>query len=263
MQVTSLFKAALLIAGGLTLTACTQAGSTPKSETASALTAYHWSFSKALSANGSEDMRWEQAQKQDKPLKLIFNDEHVGISGLCNQLGGNYQVNNANIEISDLMSTQMHCDDNALMELERNVGRYLPEAVTWQIEKHADATNLILGFKDGAKWLLKGEATAESKYAQDPEIEFVEVAPQTKACTHPQLGEMQCLQTRRIEYNAQGLKQSEGNWQNFYHPIENYEHTPGVRQILRLKHFEDKNAKDDFAKDVYILDMVVESEQLN
>lgn len=267
MNAALILQATLVIATSLALTACTHADSIQKTheplDATKTLTAYHWLFTKAVNPNGDDDMQWQQAQKQETPVSLVFSDDGVGVTGLCNRMGAEYRLNNSKITISNMISTQMYCSDKALMDLEQSIGGYLPNAVTWQIEQTADAPNLILRFDDKSQWILQGEATAETKYGHAAEIIFLEVAPQTKPCLHPLLGDSLCLQTRTIEYNEQGLKQSQGDWQNLYQTIEDYKHTPGVRNILRLKRYQDKNATDEISKYVYILDMVVESEQLN
>ncbi|MDO5667048.1 MAG: META and DUF4377 domain-containing protein [Alcaligenaceae bacterium] len=227
------------------------------------LTEYHWHFSKALKANGDMDHAWSLSQQQSKPLSLNFAHNSVGISGLCNAMGAEYQLNSSSIKFDNIISTQMYCSDKALMDREHTFSRRLPTVSTWQIQQGSETPHLILTFDDGAQWLWEGIIKAETKYGNAAEIVFLEVAPQTKPCIHPLLGESKCLQTRTVDYNERGLKQSHGNWQNFYQTIQNYEHTPGLRQVLRLKRFDNKNARDNISRYVFILDMVVESELLN
>lgn len=256
----------LLIATGFILTACIHADSTTATkpiEASSRLSAYHWHFAKALNADGNNDTQWQHPQHPEQAIKLVFADDSIGITGLCNAMGAGYELTHSKIHISNVISTQRYCSNKALMDLEQSFSRRLPAVVTWQIEQNPAAPKLILGFDDGAQWILEGEASAETKYGNAAEIVFLEVAPQTKACTHPLLGDTQCLQTRTVEFNDQGLKQGHGDWQHFYQGIEHYEHTPGVRNVLRLKHYKDNNATDELSKDVYILDMVVESELMN
>ena len=42
--------------------------------------------------------------------------------------------------------------------------------------------------------------------------------------------------------------------------IEGYKHTPGVKNVVRLKRFQRASAPADASKTVYVLDLVVQSE---
>lgn len=224
------------------------------------LTAYHWSIDQAINANGHSDAQWLRADST-RTATLSFSKNSLGISGLCNAMGADYRVEGSNIEIARVVSTMMMCADDALMRYERNIGQHLTKASTWQIQDASNKPTLTLGFEDGSQWILKGTATAETKYGSTGETIFLEVAPETKACNHPLIGDYQCLQVRRIEYSEEGLKQGHGEWQHFYDNIEGYEHTQGVRNVLRIKHYENKNTPADSSSYAYILDMIVESEQ--
>jgi hypothetical protein len=89
---------------------------------------------------------------------------------------------------------------------------------------------------------------------------FLEVAAQTVECTS---GAMrgQCLRVREIRYDDQGLKVGPpGAWQTFHGQIEGYTHTPGVRNVLRIKRFKRSTVPADASAYLYVLDLVVESE---
>ena len=60
--------------------------------------------------------------------------------------------------------------------------------------------------------------------------------------------------------DASGIKQRVDQWQLFYDEIENYQHQAGVRNVLRLKRYTRQQAPADASRYVYVLDMVVESE---
>ena len=90
---------------------------------------------------------------------------------------------------------------------------------------------------------------------------FLEVAAQTRPCTHPLIPDKQCLQVREIRYDDAGVKQGDdGEFQNFYDAIEGYTHEPGVRNVLRVKRYPVQNPPADASSRAYVLDMVVESE---
>jgi hypothetical protein len=74
------------------------------------------------------------------------------------------------------------------------------------------------------------------------------------------MADAQCLQVRSLEFNAQGLKQNVGPWENFFDTIQGFEHRAGERNVLRLKRFTNPNPPADASRYVYVLDMVVETE---
>ena len=88
------------------------------------------------------------------------------------------------------------------------------------------------------------------------------MAAQAAACNHPLIPDMQCLQVRELKYDDQGLKTGTGDWQFLYQDIEGYTHQPGVRNVLRLKRYPVANPPADGSSIAYVLDMVVESEQV-
>lgn len=223
------------------------------------LTAYHWQIDQAVDMSGNSDSQWLRPEGTT-PATLSFSKDRLGVSSLCNVMGAGYTIDGSAISIEPVVSTMRMCADEALMRYEQGFGQQLATASTWQIEEAAEPS-LTLSFDNGSKWILTGEPTAETKYGSTGETVFLEVAAQTKPCDHPLINDHQCLQVRSIEYNEQGLKQSQGEWQHFYDSIENYEHTPGVRNILRVKRYENKNAPAGGSSYTYILDMVVESEQ--
>ncbi|MDL2286883.1 DUF4377 domain-containing protein [Desulfococcaceae bacterium OttesenSCG-928-F15] len=90
---------------------------------------------------------------------------------------------------------------------------------------------------------------------------FLEVAAQTRACSHPLNPTKPCLQIREIYYDKSGIKTgNSGDFENLYQPIEGYTHTPGIRNVLRVKRFKVQNPAADASSIAYVLDLVVESE---
>ena len=254
----SKISTAMLLAVGLS--ACANS-SGDKMTNSSSLTAYHWSMDQAVDASGNSDAQWLRAEGAT-PATLNFSKDRLGVSGLCNVMGAGYTVKGSAIDIEPLVSTMMMCADEDLMRYEQNFGQRLAEASTWQLKQSTAEPSLTLNFDNGAKWTLKGTPTAETKYGSTGETVFLEVAAETKPCTHPLINDFQCLQVRTVNYDEQGLKQGHGEWQNFYDSIEDYQHTPGVRNVLRVKRYENKNAAADQSTHAYVLDMVVETEQL-
>jgi len=104
------------------------------------------------------------------------------------------------------------------------------------------------------------EPTAETRYGGPGETVFLEVAAQTKPCSHPLIPNMQCLQTREVAFDDKGLKQgTPGEFENFYGTIEGYTHEDGVRNVVRVKRYKIANPPADGSSVAYVLDMVVES----
>ena len=227
-----------------------------------ALQSHHWSLQKALTSQGAEDGQWFLPAMNGHPeyrVALDFSrDQRVNVGRLCNNMSGSYELSGSNIQIARMMASMMACNDAALMKLERSVAQQLPQAVTWQILNPAQPT-LELTFDGGAVWLLKGVPTYEALYGPSQQV-FLEVGPKKVACSQPLTPDAVCLQVRDVTYNAQGIKQSTGDWVNYYGAIEGYKHQDGVRNILRLKRFTRDKVSADSSRYVDVLDLVVESE---
>ena len=258
MTMKKLYPAILAVAS-LTLSACANNTDQNQTDAASALTAYHWHIDQALDAKGNSDSLWLRTKERNIDATLAFGDNNVGVSGLCNLMGADYTIDKSQIVIAPFISTMRMCDDQLLMQYERSVAQRLEGTSAWSIKSTEDnKAQLSLTFADGGKWLLKGEPTAETRYGSQGEIVFLEVAPKTVPCTDTT--KEQCLQIRTVNYDAQGIKEGHGAWSKFAGTIENYQHTPGVRNILRVKQYELKEPQADGVTHAYVLDMIVESE---
>jgi hypothetical protein len=112
----------------------------------------------------------------------------------------------------------------------------------------------------GATILLTGQMTPEARYGASTTI-FLEVAAQPVACSNPLSAQATCLQVRDRRYDEQGLRVgAPGEWRPLYEPIEGFTHRPGVRNVLRLKRFQRNPVPADASANVYVLDIIVESE---
>jgi heat shock protein HslJ len=222
---------------------------------ASALSAYHWRLSGAHDAKGQRlDALFVNAEK---PLQLDFKDGRVGVSNTCNRMGGAYSVEGDQLKFERMASTMMACADAKLMALDQEVGKRLESSA-----KFAQAGNtLTLTISTGDVLTFTGEPTAEARYDGPGETVFLEVAAQTKPCSHPLIPSKQCLQVRELKYDDKGIKTgTDGAFGNFYQGIEGYTHDPGIRNVLRVKRHTVKNPPADGSSLAYVLDMVVESE---
>lgn len=230
--------------------------------TTNALSAYHWDLTDARNAQGTVQTEWVPPKtRAGAPLRLTFQDQRLSVSGLCNRLGSGYSLDGDRIKISGMVGTMMACSEAGLMQYEQAVGQHLPQAAAWQIS--SDPTNplLTLRFADGSHWTLTGSPTDETRFGGPGETQFLEIASQPVPCSHPGIPNKQCLNVREIQYDAQGIQTSQGQWGAFYNEIEGYTHEPGVRNVLRVKRYERTQVPADASRYVYVLDMVVQSAQ--
>ena len=219
------------------------------------LQSQHWLLQQATAADGKRiDALFARA---DKPVTLDFKDDRIAISNTCNRMGGGYTLADGSLTVSPMASTMMACTDKNLMALDQAVGSRLEGALKTEL---GDAGQLTLRTAKGDVLVFTPEPTAETRYGGEGETVFLEVAAQTKPCPHPLIRDKQCLQTREIRYDANGIKQGEpGEWQNFYDVIEGYTHEDGVRNVVRVKRYTIANPPADASSNAYVLDMVVES----
>ena len=107
--------------------------------------------------------------------------------------------------------------------------------------------------------VFTGERTLESQHGK-PTRMFLEVAPQKVACNHPLMPNAQCLQTREVTFNEQGLRVGEpGPWQVFQGDIQGFNFEPGYRSVLRVDRFTRANPPADASRYIFVLDMQVET----
>ena len=235
----------------------TTATASSMTHSAQALSDFHWSLASATNANGQTEAGWLNTGAG--PASLLFQNGRVSVTGLCNNMFAPYVVQGQSIQISRLAGTMKMCPNETLMRYEQQFALRLSQASSWQITQ-GDPANLTLSFKNGDQWVFAGRATHEAQYGGPGETVFLEVAPERVACSHPLIPQHQCLNVREVSYNASGIKQQVGQWQLFYDEIENYQHHAGVRNILRLKRYARPQVPADASRYVYVLDMVVESE---
>ena len=217
----------------------------------------HWHLQDATTSDGTRiDALFARA---DKPLQLDFDKGRLAISNTCNRMGGSYALAAGTLTVGRMASTMMACTDAKLMALDGEVGKRLEGALSLALAA-GDAPSLTLGNAVGDTLVFAGTPTPDTRYGGPGERIFLEIAAQTKPCSHPLMPDMQCLQTREITYDDKGLKVgTPGAFGNFYDQIEGYTHEAGVRNVLRLQRYTRKDVPADASKYAYVLDMVVES----
>ena len=193
-------------------------------------------------------------------MQLDFRDGRLGVSNTCNRMGGSYTLSATSLTVGRLASTLMACTDSALMALDQEVGKRL-EGTLKLAATQDDAARLTLTTATGDTLVFTGDPTAETRYGGPGERVFLEVAAETKPCSHPLIPDKQCLQVREITFDDNGLRSGEpGEWQNFYDQIEGFSHQPGTRNVLRVNRYTVANPPADGSSQAFVLDMVVESE---
>lgn len=267
-------KRLLLLALPLALAACTKpaeptpppADATPAATApatpaatadASLLPKYHWRLSEATDAQGQRIAAL--FARTEQPVQLDFRDGRVGVSNTCNRMGGTYTLADGSLTAGRLVSTQMACADSAVMALDQEVGKRL-EGTLKMATMAGETPALTLTTATGDVLVFTGEPTAETRYGGPGERVFLEVAAETKPCSHPLIPDKQCLQVREIRYDDKGLKVgTPGAFEHFHDSIEGYAHEPGIRNVLRVDRYTVKNPPADASSNAYVLDMVVES----
>ncbi|MDG2523936.1 DUF4377 domain-containing protein [Stenotrophomonas sp. HITSZ_GD] len=221
------------------------------------LARFHWRLAEATDGRGQ---KLAALFAGDPPLQLDFANGRVSVDHLCNRMSGSYTLAGDKLALGRMASTLMACTDAAKNAQEQAASELL--AGEFALSLDAAAPSLLLTRRDGTTLRFAGEETAQSRYGA-AETVFLEVAPQTKPCPHPLVKDKQCLQVREVRYDAQGLRQgTPGEWQPFYEDIEGYTHQDGVRNVLRVKRYTRPNPPADASAHVYVLDLVVETEQV-
>ena len=251
------------------LAGCTASSvSTPSAETdmaaqrqtvLSTLTAHHW---KLVSATDAGNKRIDALfPNPDRPFVLGFSDNRLSVRGGCNLRGGGFQLNTATqLVVGPMPATMMACE-TALMQADRAMAAVFARPVQIRIGAGTPA-HLTLTTENQQTLEFTGTRTPESLYGAPTRI-FLEVAPQTVACHHPLMPDARCLQVRERRYDEQGLRVgTPGEWQMFYDTIDGFTHQEGIRTVLRINRFNRPAPPADGSAYVYVLDMVVETEQV-
>jgi len=250
----------LLLLGSALLAACNATSTPAVSSPEPQLQGWHWQLQQAIQADGSPIAELNGVPEQ--PLQLNFEQQGLGITGSCNLIGGDYRIEQQQLQVGNLMQTMMYCDNQALMQRESAIREYLGQPLQIQLQEDGDQRQLQLTNSGGQRLLLQGTPTAETRYGSSPEIVFLEVSQDLESCQHPLIPEYRCLKVRELQYDEQGLQRNVGEWRLLYETIEGFEHQRGIRNVLRVKRFTLAQPPADASRFVWVLDMVVESEMM-
>lgn len=190
---------------------------------------------------------------------LRFDARRLAVTGGCNNMSGDWRLDSqGQLVVGRMVSTMKGCEP-ALMEADRALSAVLAQRLGVRLEPGASPT-LRLASARQQTLLLAGQPTLESQLGAPTRV-FLEVAAQTVPCQPGAGAPAQCLQVRERRFDDKGLRiDPPGEWRAFYGSIEGYTHTPGVRNVLRLKRFQRSNVPADASAFIYVLDLVVESE---
>ncbi len=234
----------------------------PPATAASRLTMHEWELVAMADSQGRADTRWRRGNQ--RAPRLHFEDGRMALQGLCNTVASSYRLQGPNLALSQAMSTKRACADRDLMALEDRMARQMNGSVGYEVRSNAGGPPLlVLLFADGSRWELTGEPTAQTRYGGQAERVFLEVAPQRVPCHHGTMANAQCLRVREVRFADNGVRQGVGEWRPLYGEIEGYTHQPGTRHVLRLNRFQRAQpVPADASAQVYVLDMVVETERM-
>lgn len=256
----------LAVAMSLAMTACGVQSplvqEMPPAPDASILPAYQWSLADAQNVDGKRiDTLFVQ---KDHPVRLDFTQTQVTVRNTCNVMSGAYTIEDETITVGPMRSTMKRCVDEKMNQLDQEIGKRLTGKSSFSVNFSAESTALpvlTLKLASGDQLVFSGQPTPETLYGSKGKTLFMEVSEVTRPCSHPLISEMQCLQIRQVYYDEKGIKTgNSGAFKNLYQPIEGYTHTPGVRNILRIKQYPILRPPADAPAVAYVLDMVVESE---
>ena len=220
---------------------------------------YRWTLVFATDANNRRIAGLPPGQ--DHPVVLSFAGSRLSVQGSCNRLVGGYQVTATNqLTVNIGASTRMACDP-ALMQADSALSNLLAKPLQVQMTSRQDASARLQLVSPGNGTLnFTGEPTPESLYGAGTTV-FLEIAAQSVACPNPPSPNTRCLQYRERHYNDKGLVVgTPGEWKLLTLNIEGFSHREGVRNVLRVKKFQGPASAGGASSNLYVLDLVVESE---
>jgi heat shock protein HslJ len=220
-----------------------------------------------------EDHRWTLVSATDResrrndilfpvaehPFVFSFSGAALNVKGSCNTLRGGYQIDaTGKLNVGPMATTMMACE-SASMKADTALAGLLGQPLQIDLVEGTQP-QLRLVTPSNETLLFRGQATPEALYGPGTII-FLEVAAERVPCHHPLRPETMCLQVRERVFDEQGLMVgAPGAWRPLYENIEGYQHTPGQRNVLRVKRFQRQAAPADASSTIYVLDLIVESE---
>jgi len=219
---------------------------------------YQWTLE---SATDSQNRRIAMLPPgNDHAVLLNFSGSRLNIQGPCNRIIASYQINDGKqlIVRGGPASTMMACDP-ALMNADRALSRILANPLN--VEMNNDSSpRLRLTSSSNETLTFVGQATPEALYGPGTRM-FLEVSAHEVACEHPPAPNTRCLQVRERHFDEQGLPAgAPGEWHPLHENIEGFTHKEGFRNVLRINRFNRNTTSTGASSNLYVLDMIVESE---
>src|SRR5215470_14680688 len=220
---------------------------------------YRWTLVFATNANHRRIAGLPPGK--NRPVVLSFAGSRLSVQGPCNRLVGGYQVTAANqISVNVGASTMMACHP-ALMRADSALSNLLAKPLRVRMTGRPSARLRLVSPGNGTI-NFAGEPTPESLYGPGTTI-FLEIAPHSVACPNPPSPNTRCLQYRERHYDDKGLVVgTPGEWKPLTINIEGFTHREGERNVLRVKQFQVPASAGGAPSNLYVLDMVVESEMV-
>ena len=218
---------------------------------------YRWTLVSASDANNRRIPSLPPGQ--DRSVVLSFAGSRLSVQGPCNRFVGGYQVTAANqLSVNVTASTRMACDP-ALMQADSALSNLLAKPLRVQMTGRPTAQLQLVSPGNGTL-SFTGEPTPESLYGAGTTV-FLEIAAQSVACPNPPSPSTRCMQYRERQYDDKGLAVgTPGEWKPLTVNIEGFTHREGVRNVLRVKQFQGPASAASAPSNLYVLDLVVESE---
>lgn len=215
------------------------------------LTDYQWTVTKATNRQGQPLAQFGN----NTNVKLQFNGQRSNLTGGCNIIGSNYQLEGKTIQFSTPVSTMMACAPE-IMAQDTAVAHFMngQKLHIGLIKTNENQPNLLIENKEGDRLLLKGALSASAQYGQ-PTTVFWEVK---STCKPSEKNKDLCgLIVRTVDYNDEGIKVKTGEWQKFTGEIQGYNSNPSEFQVIRLNVYKAPSANGEL-KNVYIFDQIIE-----
>jgi heat shock protein HslJ len=221
------------------------------------LVRYRWTLDSATDANNRRIAGLPAGQ--DRPVVLNFADSWLSVLGPCNRLFAGYQVTATNqLSVNVRASTKRACDP-ALMQADSALSILLAKPLKVQMTSRPSAQLRLVSPGNGTLHFT-GEPTPQSLYGAATTV-FFEIAAQSVACPNPPSPNTRCLLYRERHYDDKGLPVgTPGEWKPLTVNIEGFTHREGERNVLRVKQFPVPASAGGAPSNLYVLDMVIESE---
>lgn len=217
---------------------------------------YHWTLTFATNANHRRIAGLPPGR--DRPVVLNFAGSRLNVQGPCNRLIGGYQVMADNqITVNAGASTMMACHP-ALMKADSALSNLLAKPL--QVRMNVRPSARLQLVSPNGTLNFTGEPTPESLYGPGTTV-FLEIAAESVACPNPPSPSTRCLRYRERHYDDKGLPVgTPGEWKTLTMNIEGFTHREGIRNVLRVKQFQRPASTSGAPSNLYVLDLVVESE---